>query len=209
MWFIAPTSFNRKRATLPELTGQKRKRATSVYDDDRQELLDELNDEDGPEGVREYLERYDDEPESIPYKNVECRPSWHSGIYGILKKFSEQNYNGKLMCGICGEQIQVGGDGFEITDKNLGYKNPGRPHIDHYNLVWTARKRPIDLAAKKGNWDAAKYKVKLRQVFNQPGLQLAHKVCNLKKGDTKGVYLDLYDQSSGVLDLYLNKLYKL
>jgi hypothetical protein len=194
--------------TLPPYSGSKRKRASIDYNDDREELDEVLDDEDGPEGVREYLSRYDDEPESIPYKNVECRPSWHSGIYGILKKFSEQNYKGKLICGICGEDIPIDIRGFEITAPELKYKNPGRPHIDHYNLVWSARKGPIDSAAQKGNWDAFKYKTNLRKVFNEPFLQLAHKVCNLKKGDTKGVTNTFYDKCSGELDVYLKKLYK-
>lgn len=188
---------------MPETTLGKRKHTEVNYDDDRDELLEELNDEGGVEAVKAEMDK-SDVPEGIPYKGVLVRPSWYSGIYDILANFSKKREKGKIMCGICSESIKVDIDGDEVYHPDLHYKNPGRPHIDHYNLVWSARLKKIDLANKGGTWGVGKYKSKLREAFNSPGLQIAHKQCNLKKGDAKNVTNGFYDKCTGEIIIYLN-----
>jgi len=190
------------------MPAEKRKRSPVDYDDDRLELDEALDDEEGVEGVREYLDQFDDCPESIPYKNKECRPTWLPGIYDLLVAHSKKLYKGQIVCGICGEDIAVDGGGNEITDPKLGYKNTGRPHIDHYKMVWTARKKQVDTLCSKGNWGPGKYSNALREAFNSPYLQIAHKQCNLKKGDTKDVTNLKYDKCCGEIQLIVDKRYK-
>jgi hypothetical protein len=148
----------------------------------------------------------EDEEDGIPYKGKQIRATWLPGIYAILKTFSESRTENKaVVCGICEQDINIDVFGEEVYDEDLHYKNSSRPHIDHYNLVWSARLTSIETRAKKGNWDVEQYKNEIRKVFNSPGLQLAHKRCNLVKGDKKGVSSGFYDKCRGDIGLHVTK----
>ena len=91
----------------------------------------------------------EDEKDGIPFNGKQIRATWLPGIYDILKKYSETRAKNKaLVCGICDGDIPIDVFGEEIYDKELHYTNSSRPHIDHYDQVWSGRLTSIEAKAK-------------------------------------------------------------
>ena len=144
-------------------------RATTAFDLDSKEVQDIVGD--------------GDDPEDLTYKKTGIRPSWQASVYEGLKK-AQTTSKGDLVCGLFSSGkcvvdaksgiIKLDSSGNEDTT-GQGYKNVGRPPIDHHGPDWIVRLTKI-LAL-----DKSKHQAEIQKQFNAQPLRVTHKKCNLSR----------------------------
>jgi hypothetical protein len=150
----------------------------SSGDEKKKEEMDE-DFVDDPSLIYPDDDTYGDPKETGPF----ARPGWKPKTYDDLK--AAQTKNGKLYCALksCGLEIELDANGYETGPMVVGYKNVGRPPIDHYQPDWVTRKAKAQKELRdKGITSLQAMRNYAIQVFHLPPLRITHKKCNLSRG---------------------------